>query len=324
MPDDASPTGLFTVRVQRIEWEAEGVVSVELLAAAGAALPPFTAGSHIDLNLAPGLVRSYSLTNLQGETHRYVIAVGLDAASEGGSRFVHQQLRVGQMLQITAPRNNFPLVESAPQVVLIAGGIGITPLYGMARRLAALGRSFALYYAVREPARAAFLVSLRALGQPVHTHFDCEHAGRPLDLPAIVGAHPSGTHYYCCGPLGMLAAFETAAEKLPEGLAHVEYFKPKPQAQAASRAGFTVVLARSQRQIEIAPDQSILAALLANGVKIDSSCQDGICGTCEVRVLEGTPEHRCSVLSKAERAAGKSMMVCVSRAAGERLVLDLE
>ena len=323
MSEASSSAGLLAVRVERVVPEALDVVSVELRAVPAVQLPAFNAGSHIDLHLAPGLVRSYSLTNLQGETDRYVVAVGLDAASQGGSRFVHAKLRAGDTLSITAPRNNFPLVETAPMVVLIAGGIGITPLYGMARRLAALGRPFALHYAVRERARAAFLDAITALGPKVAPHFDNEHGGKPMDVAAVIDAYPPGTHFYCCGPLGMLAAFEAATAKLPDGFAHVEYFKAKPQAETAPRAGFTVVLARSKREIHVAPDQSILAALQALKLGVESSCEEGVCGTCEVKVLEGTPDHRCSVLTKSERAAGKSMMICVSRSVGDRLVLDL-
>lgn len=322
MSDAVQNSQPFPVRVQRIEWEADGVISVELRRQDDAALPEFTAGAHIDLHLPSGLVRSYSLSGDQSDRQRYVIGVGLDAASRGGSSYIHNQLRVGQILQIAGPRNHFPLVEDAERVVLIAGGIGITPMFCMMRRLNALGRKFDLYYATRNRQRMAFLAPLQALG-PVNIHCDDEQGGHPLDLAAIVQKYPSGTHFYCCGPTPMLMAFEQATAHLPAESVHVEYFSPKPQDPNAASSSFTVVLARTGREYVVPADKSILDVLSHQGVKIDSSCQDGICGTCETRVLEGQPDHRDSVLTKAEREANKSMMICVSRCKGERLVLDL-
>ncbi|MBS4047327.1 MAG: oxidoreductase [Alphaproteobacteria bacterium] len=312
----------FPMRVQRIEWEAEGIVSIELRAPDAIDLPVFAAGAHIDLHLPNGIVRSYSLCGDQEDRKRYVVGVGLDQASRGGSLYIHNQLRVGQLLQVSPPRNHFPLVEDAARVVFIAGGIGITPIFCMMRRLSMLGRSFELHYATRNRKRAAFLPLLQGFGQPVHLHFD-EETGGPLDIAAIVAAQPAGTHFYCCGPAGMLAAYEKATAALPESHVHVEYFTPKAQDPAATSTGFTVVLGRSGRELQVPADRSILDVLTSNGVTIDSSCQDGICGTCEVKVLEGLPDHRDSVLTKAEQAANKSMMVCVSRCKGDRLVLDL-
>lgn len=322
MTDAAHSSQSFPMRVQRIEWEAEGVISVELRRPDGAPLPEFTAGAHIDIHLPNGLVRSYSLSGDQSDRQRYIVGVGLDAASRGGSLYIHNQLRVGQILQIAGPRNHFPLVEDAERVVFIAGGIGITPMFCMMRRLNVLGRKFELHYATRNRQRMAFLASLQALG-PVHIHCDDEQGGRPLDLVAIIQKHPVGTHFYCCGPTPMLTAFEQATAHLPADLVHVEYFSPKPQDPAAESSTFTVVLARTGREYVIPADKSILDVLAHQGVKVDSSCQDGICGTCETRVLEGVPDHRDSVLTKAEREANKSMMICVSRCKGERLVLDL-
>lgn len=315
----------LSLRVIRMEWEAEGVISVALARPDGGELPAFAPGAHIDLILPNGVTRSYSLSGDPADRLRYVVGVGLDAKSRGGSSYIHNQLRVGQILQVSEPRNHFPLVEDAPMVVLIAGGIGITPLYCMARRLAALGRPYEMHYATRNAARMAFLPQMRALGGPVHVHYDEEQGGSPLDVAAIFSRYPAGTHYYCCGPVPMLAAFEAAgaAAGIPDANIHVEYFTAKPQNAVAPSAGFTVVLARSGKEIMVPSDKSILEMLSINGVKVESSCQDGICGTCEVKVLEGIPDHRDSVLTKAEQAANKSMMVCVSRCKGERLVLDI-
>lgn len=320
---DAS--GGLTLRVKRIEWEAEGVVSVALVRPEGGDLPLFTPGAHIDLHLPNGITRSYSLCGDAADRSAYVVGIGLDAASRGGSSYIHGQLRVGQMISVSPPRNHFPLVEDVAKVVLIAGGIGITPIYCMARRLAGLGRAFEIHYATRNAARMAFLPALKAMGAEVQVHYDEEQGGRPLDVAAIFARHPAGTHFYCCGPTPMLAAFEKAglAAGVKDDCIHVEYFSAKPQDQATPSNGFTIVLGRSGRELAVPADKSILQVLQLNGVNIDSSCEDGICGTCEVKVLEGMPDHRDSVLTKAEQAANKSMMVCVSRCKGERLVLDI-
>lgn len=312
------------LRVQRIEWEAEGIFSLALAWPDGADLPAYAPGAHIDLALPNGITRSYSLCGDPADRKCYVVAVGLDAASRGGSAYIHAQLRVGQMLTVSGPRNHFPLVQDAPMVVLIAGGIGITPLFCMARQLSQQGRPYAMHYAARNPQRMAFLPGLKALQGAVHAHFD-DTAGGPLDVAAIFARYAKGTHFYCCGPLPMLAAFETAASAagVAEDCVHVEYFTAKPQDKAGAESSFTVVLGRSGGEFTIPADKSILDVLTAGGIKIESSCQDGICGTCEVKVLEGMPDHRDSVLTKAEQAAGKSMMVCVSRCQGARLVLDL-
>jgi ferredoxin-NADP reductase len=314
----------ITARVHRIEWAAEEILAVEFRRPDGAPLPAFTPGAHIDLHLPNNMLRNYSLLNDSSETHRYVVAVGLDAASRGGSTYIHRELRVGQIVPISAPRNHFPLVEDAPLVVLIAGGIGITPLACMARRLAALGRPYEIHVASRNPGRAAFVDELRALGQPVHAHFDSEHGGAPLDMAPIIANAPAGTNFYCCGPSPMLAAFEAATASLPEGLAHVEYFKAKEQPLPASAPGaFKLTLAKSGLTIDVPANQTILEALLEAGIEADYSCQDGVCGTCETKIIAGAPDHRDSLLSKAERESNKTMMICVSRCAGDHLTLDL-
>lgn len=316
----------FDLRVRAISWEAEGILGFELVPVAfGTLLPPVQAGAHIDLNLAPGLVRSYSLLNAPGERHRWCIAVNLDAASRGGSRFMHQALRPGQTLRVGAPRNNFPLKEDAAHSVFIAGGIGITPILGMVRRLAALGRPWTLHYAARTRAQAAFVPTLQALaddsGGALEIRFDREPGVRPLDLPAIVAALPADAHVYCCGPLPMLAAFEIACAALSPERVHVEYFAA-PEA-AATEGGFEVKLARDGRTVSVARGQSILDALIAIGVEPPNSCREGVCGTCETRVLCGTPDHRDLVLSAAEKAADDRMMICCSGAKTPSLELDL-
>lgn len=320
-PAQSQPLDL---RVHRMEWAATDILEVELRAEDGAALPTYTPGAHLDLKLPNGFTRSYSLKGDPARTDRYVVGVGRDAASRGGSAFVHGSLRVGDRLPVLGPRNHFPLVEDAARVVLIAGGIGVTPLVCMARRLSELGRDCVFHYAVRSRDRAAFLDELQTLALDLRLHVDAE-AGGPLAIAAALQGHPAGTHLYCCGPSPMMQAFEAATADWPDERVHVEYFAPKPQeaAGAAAEGPFTVELRKSGKSIEVAPGTSVAEAIRAAGILVETSCEDGICGTCETRVLDGLPDHRDSVLTKKEREANRTMMVCVSRCQGDRLVLDL-
>ncbi len=323
MSASGHPADTQQVLVKRIGYEAERIHSYELIAPAGSELAPFTAGSHIDLHLPNGMIRSYSLVNDQRERHRYVIAVNRDAESRGGSSFVHDTVRVGEVMTISLPRNNFTLCEQAEHSVLIAGGIGITPLLSMIRRLEALGRRWDLFYAARTRAAAAFLDELGGLRSDasLHVDFDDERAGGVFDLAAIVRSAPAHAHLYCCGPLPMLAAFEAATADRPADRVHVEYFKAREA--PATEGGFEVRLARSNRTIAVEPGKTILDALLDAGIAANYACTEGVCGTCETRVLEGIPDHRDQFLSEEEQAANKSVMICCSGAKSGMLVLDL-
>lgn len=314
------------LRVRAITWEADGILGFELAPATpNTLLPAFDAGAHVDLHLGNGLIRSYSLLNAPGERHRWCFAVNRDAASRGGSRFMHESMRPGQIVTVGLPRNNFPLVVDAAHSVFIAGGIGITPVLGMIRRLTALGRRWRLHYAARTRETAAFVPVLSALaeqaGAELDIRYDREPGAQPLDLGTIVATLPEDAHVYCCGPLGMLAAFEAATAALPRERVHVEYFAAKDA--PATGGGFEVKLARSGRSVAVAAGQSILDALIAIGIEPPNSCREGVCGTCETRVLCGTPDHRDLVLSEAEKAAGDRMMICCSGAKTPSLELDL-
>ena len=315
----------LTAFVHTLRFEANDVISVELRPAPGVVFPPFEAGSHIDLHLPNGMVRNYSLLNAQGEEGRYVIGVLRDRASRGGSRCVHQDLRVGMTLPISAPRNNFQLHEDAGHSVLVAGGIGVTPILGMARRLKALGKPFELLYFARSRASAAFVAELEALGVSVYWHFDDER-GAPPDLKALLGRRPveAGTHYYACGPAVMLDAFEAVCADLGHTNAHIERFSAvEVAASSDAQAVYTVDLQRSGKTFTITPEKSLLNTLLDAGIDVPFSCSEGICGTCETKVVSGIPDHRDSVLSAKEKATNKSMMVCVSGCKSSALVLDL-
>lgn len=308
------------LRIRSAVWEAPNILSYELRSEDGGELPPFTAGAHIDLTLPNGLVRSYSLLNSQAERHRYVIAVQKDRASRGGSKWVHENLRVGDVLPVSAPRNNFALDESAEKSIFIAGGIGITPILSMIGRLTAIGREWQLFYCTRTRAGTPFLPVLETMPQ-VRLNFDEELGGKMLDIEAVVRSAPLGGHLYCCGPTPMLEAFERVTKDLARECVHVEYFTAAEP--PAKEGGFKVVLAKSGREFAVPAGKSILDTLRDNGLDIPFSCTEGICGTCETKVLEGIPDHRDRILTDSERASNKTMMICCSGSKGEKLVLDL-
>lgn len=312
------------VRVKRITWEALGIISLELRSAAGGTLPAFCAGAHVDLALPNGLLRQYSLlTAPSGQTDAYVVAVNLDTSSQGGSRYIHNDLKVGQILDIGVPRNHFPLDETTSHSVFIGGGIGITPLYCMMQRLGAMRRSFDVVYATRSRYRAAYLNEIVALCPDAVVHHDDEHGGSPIDLAPIIAGFPPDTHFYCCGPPAMMSAFEKHTASLPERFVHCEYFSPKKAAQENDREEFKVTLARSGVTLKVPSGKSILDVLIENGLSVHHSCCQGVCGSCEVAVLSGIPNHRDSILLPSQRARNDVMMVCVSGSLSEELILDI-
>jgi ferredoxin-NADP reductase len=320
---------LLAALVTSVSPIAEGVMSIELRPAMGTSLPEFSAGAHVDIHLphaAAPLTRQYSICSDPADATRYLLAVALEPGGRGGSRYVHEHLRAGQVVEISRPRNNFPLVEDARHSILVAGGIGVTPLVAMARRLSALGRPWTLYLCARTPARAAFLREAIDLphGQVVPV-FDGVPGMASLDLQRVVAAAEAGTHFYCCGPRPMMEAFGRATAALQPSHVHTEWFAAPsaPAHKPASDESFEVHLQKSGKVLRVATDESLLDALLRGGVPIASSCRDGICGTCEVRVISGTPEHRDCVLSTEDAARGDRMLPCVSRCRGDKLVLDL-
>jgi vanillate O-demethylase ferredoxin subunit len=305
-------------------YETEDISVLEFRRPDGAALPSFSAGSHIDLRLGNGLVRSYSLINCPSETHRYVIGVKKEPDSRGGSRFIHEQLNAGDELDIDEPRNNFRLCESAPRSVLIAGGIGITPFASMVRRLEKLGQSWELHYAARNRCSAGLVQQLASYGSKVNFYFSNECSVLPahlIDFDKVIAEAPADAHVYCCGPPNMLTAFKKAASALPSEQTHLEIFS---NAEAVDKAGgFNVRLARSGQTIEVCSGESILDALLKRGIDAPYSCLEGVCSSCETRVISGIPDHRDLILSKEEREANDRMLICCSRSKSATLVLDL-
>lgn len=315
----------LSVRVASKTQLAVDIVAFEFTATGDAPLPPFSAGAHIDVHLAPGLVRQYSLCNNPAETHRYQIAVLREPASRGGSLAMHQQLQVGDVVHISHPRNHFPLV-AAPHSLLFAGGIGITPILCMAERLASIGAGFQLHYCARSAERAAFRERIAAspLNAAVAFHFDDGAAEQKLDLPATLAAAPSGSQLYVCGPGGFIDYVIATAQRLgwPEDQLHREYFAGATH-DTSLDGSFEVVLASSGQAYSVPPELSIVQALAAHGVEIEVSCEQGVCGTCITRVLDGVPDHRDAYFSDAEKRANNQCTPCCSRALSPRLVLDL-
>jgi ferredoxin-NADP reductase len=316
---------LIDARLVNIEDVARDTKLYTFQRAEGGPLPAYKPGSHIDLHLPNGLLRQFSLVVPNSDPESYVVGVKKDAASRGGSRYIIEDMKVGDRIKISAPRNNFPLMENAEHVVLIAGGIGITPIWCMTQQLIALKRPWTLHYSCRTRDDMAFLDTLNTLDpQSVHLHFDDEADGKFLDLAAAIAAAPADTHFYCCGPNPMLKAFEAAAASRPRSNVHVEYFTPKDEAAATTgTGGFWVDLARSGEEYFIPEGKKILEVLFDAGVDVDYSCELGICGACETRVISGVPIHHDSVLSEEEQATNERVMICCCGCSTERLVLDM-
>lgn len=313
------------VRVARKTQEAEDIASFELAREDGGPLPAFSAGSHIDVQVPGGITRQYSLCNDAGPAHAYRIAVLRDAKSRGGSQAMHQQVHEGDVLTISEPRNHFPLVH-AVRTLLFAGGIGITPLLCMAHRLAAVGADFELHYCTRSQARTAFTdeIAASALAPRVHYHFDDGPEEQKLQLAHLLTQVEPQTHLYVCGPAGFIQFVTDWAKGCgwPAGQIHVEFFSAPEQDTSADRA-FDVRIASTGQVIRVPADQPVVKALSAHGVEILTSCEQGVCGTCITRVLEGECDHRDMYFTDDEKAKHDQFTPCCSRAKSPLLVLDL-
>lgn len=315
----------IAVKVLRKKQEAEGIASFELVKPDGSALPGFSAGSHIDVQVPGGLTRQYSLCNDAAEQHRYRIAVLRDEASRGGSAGMHDAVREGDTLLISEPRNHFPLVH-AQRTLLLAGGIGVTPLLSMAQRLAQVGGDFTLHYCTRSPARTAFRdeIAQGSWAQRVQFHHDDGDAAQKLQLEQVLAQPQAGTHVYVCGPTGFIDWVVQTAQRLGWGKdqVHLEYFGAAPQDTAGDRA-FQVKIASSGATYPVAADQTVVQALQQHGIEILTSCEQGVCGTCITRVLQGECDHRDLYFTDEEKAKNDQFTPCCSRAKSEVLVLDL-
>ncbi|MBC8638962.1 oxidoreductase [Caballeronia sp. EK] len=314
--------------VRQVRFEGRGINSYELVDPEGAQLPSFTAGAHIDIHLADGVVRQYSISNAPRERHRYVIAVLRDERGRGGSKALHDQLRVQDIVRVSRPRNNFHLVDGARRVLLIAGGIGVTPLKAMAHELDDAGIDYEMHYCAKDARSAAFAEEfepMRASGR-LHFHFDGGDPSAGLDIRDLLNTPREGEHVYYCGPGGFMKACADAAQHWPIGTVHFEHFKAPERApgeQAANDASdsFIVRIASTGQEIEVTKDESIAEALAGAGVAMETSCCAGLCGTCKVRYLQGEVEHNDCIMSDEEKA--EFLTACVSRATSKLLVLDL-
>lgn len=305
--------------------EAQGICSFELAAADGSLLPPFSAGAHIDVHLPDGLVRQYSLCNHPEERHRYLIGVLNDPASRGGSRSLHEQVQAGARLRISAPRNLFPLAEGARHSLLFAGGIGITPILCMAEQLSQSGGDFELHYCARSSERAAFVERIRnaPFADRLFVHYD-EQPETALDIAQVLANPQDDVHLYVCGPGGFMQHVLDSAKGLGwQALnVHREYFAAAP-ADASNDGSFSVQVASTGQVFEVPTDQTVVQVLEQNGIEIAMSCEQGICGTCLTRVLQGTPDHRDMFLTEEEQALNDQFTPCCSRSKTPLLVLDI-
>lgn len=315
---------LLTVQVRKRQLQGDGVVVLDLIPVGGAKLPAFEAGAHVDIHIAPGLVRQYSLCSDPADSAVYRLGVLRDPASRGGSTGVHDTLVEGAEVQISAPRNLFPLASEARRSILIGGGIGITPMIAMAYALHAKGEDFELHYCGRSRNRSAFLDELQGAGfaERVHTHFDDEAPEQKLDMDRVLGQAEAGVHVYTCGPSGFMdwVIGESVKHGYADDHIHREYFQIEVDNSGAS---FEVVAARSGKTVQVAEGQTILEALADVGIQIEISCEQGICGTCLCDVLEGEPDHRDVYLTEDEKQANDQILVCCSRAKSKKLVLDI-
>lgn len=317
---------LLTVRVARKAMETEAICRLELVAEGEQPLPAFTAGAHIDV-FAPGdFVRQYSLSNDPAETGRYVIGVLRDPASRGGSLAMHDAVAEGDRLQISAPKNHFALAQPAREHLLFAGGIGVTPILSMARHLGATGQAFKLHYCTRSRAHTAFLDVLAApeLAPHVAHYFADGGQAQALQPEAAFGPVREGVHIYTCGPKGFMDWVLDSARQAgwPESQLHYEFFAG--EAVDLSDAGsFAVKIASTGQVIPVTQEQTVTQALALCGIEIQMSCEQGVCGTCLTKVLEGIPEHKDMYLTEDEQAANDQFTPCCSRSRSPLLVLDL-
>ncbi len=309
--------------VAGLEPAASGVLRLTLASPDGAELPGWEPGAHVDLHFTSGgkdYVRQYSLCGRPGDRARWQVAVLHAADGRGGSAHIHAALAEGDRIRVAGPRNNFPL-EPAGRYLFIAGGIGITPILPMIAQASASGADWRLFYCGRSARTMAFRDEVAAHGAGRVTLHESDVRGT-ADLAALIAATDPGTAIYCCGPEAMLRSVEEICARLARADLHMERFSAGGSAAGGANTAFEVEFARSGVVVTVPEDRSILEIAEDEGIDVESSCQEGVCGSCEVKVIAGTPDHRCSVLGAKERAAGKSMMICVSRACSGRLVLD--
>lgn len=318
--------------VKQLRWEADGVLSMTLVDPEYRDLDPWEPGAHLELILPSGDRRHYSLCGPRDDAAQYVVAVLRDAASRGGSRYIHESLRVGSLLEVHGPRNNFRF-EPAERVIFIAGGIGITPIVPMLHEARRLGVDWELWYGGRSRSAMAFadaIIASTTEGDRGRIHlFPADH-GTLIDLDTALARPSTESAVYCCGPEPLIAAVQERCRDWPAGALRLERFSAPGESPGGPEnvsgspvERFTVRADRSDVEVDVTTGESILEVFEAAGVNVPSSCREGICGSCEVKVLAGRPHHRDLILSEDEREEGHSMMICVSGSETTRLVLDM-
>lgn len=317
---------LLNVRVKKIEFEARGIISIQLVGNGGEPLPRFSPGAHIDLHLSNGLIRQYSLCNDAENSEYYLIAVSNALNGRGGSAFIHESLKAGDDLKISKPKNNFSLKKEDRNLFFMAGGIGITPIISMIHHSITHGLDWRLLYSARSRQDAAFydyLISNHQTRERIDFHFDDERQ-RIFDVNDLETMIPADAEIYCCGPAPMIEAVGKYAEARLKKCMNFEFFsKPEDSYTQVPSHCFHVQLARSKKRIQVDEGRTILEALEEHGYDVAFSCREGMCRSCETTVIQGRPDHRDYVLSDEERKHGKTMMICVSRSLDESLILDL-
>ncbi|MFP3272690.1 MAG: PDR/VanB family oxidoreductase [Paraburkholderia sp.] len=315
------------VEVAVKELEADGVVRLELVDKKGGELPMFTAGAHIDVEVTPDLTRQYSLCNSPRERHRYVIGVLREPSSRGGSQAVHDAVHAGDTIRIRSPRNHFALDPTASRYILFAGGIGVTPILAMAEHLSESGKAFELHYCARTVARAAFVqrMAKSTFSAHVRLHLDDGPPEQRLEIGQALGSSADDAHVYVCGPAPFIGhVLDSArARGWPEARLHREFFAAPASNATSADESFELQLRSTGQVLTVPADRSIVEVLGEAGVAVEVSCEQGVCGTCLTRVLQGEPDHRDVFLTDAEHLRNDCMTVCCSRSKSSRLVLDL-
>ena len=320
---EARPT--LKVKVTGIEALTPEIRRIELSAVDGGELPEFEAGAHVEVTTGEGLQRSFSLANDPKERGRYVLAVLRETEGAGGSTWMHDRVSLGDTLEALPPLNNFRLAEDAGEHILIAGDIGITPLLSMGYRLRDLGARRTLHYCTKSLRRTAFTGEVKEVFEDgLFFHFDGGEPAKGIELDQVLGKRPPGAHLYICGPSGLLDAARQAADHWLEDTVHYELFQPRGGPTRWTNESFEISLSRRKTVLSVPEDKTILQVIRENGVDGYSSCENGLCGTCRIRLLGGSAEHRDEVLTKKEKEENSAIMICISRAKKrELLVLDL-
>lgn len=327
MSISSSNENQLTLLLKQIRYEAKNINSYEFVDPDGNELPGFTAGSHIDVCIGPGLTRQYSLSNDPCETHRYVVTVLKDESGKGGSKALHQNLKAGDMIQVSAPRNHFELDASCKKALLLAGGIGVTPIKSMAHQLMAQGIPFDLHYCAKDPSYAAYVDELQSFSNEtnsVYFHYDQAENSSRLDIAELLKEQAVDQQLYFCGPPGFMKACKEGSIHWAQGSVHFEHFQApviEKAANTTSSGDYIIVLGKSGAEISVSGGASVLEVLSENGIEVSRSCESGLCGACRVSYSEGEIDHQDFILSDDEKNC--EFTACVSKVISPRVVLDL-